>query len=365
MNDGKSGSARPGRPLARRALLQATLAAGCVPLLRRQARAAFGALSDRTVTLMIGSDLGGGYDLFGRTLARHLERAVPGLRINVQNVGKAGGKLCARMLQEGPADGSVIALPPVSLLSAQLLGEEGVAYDISTWQWIGKLASESRLLIKGPGADFSGIADLRQDRPPATLSVRSTSSFAYYEALWLNAILGIRIKPVPGYKSGEKEAAVLAGEVMMTTCNYPDDLKILEAPGVQVVLQVNDKDIPSPYGDAPTLRELVGESGAYVHLERFLEANYDLARWLVAPPSIGGDILVEWRDAFDATVISPEFLAECKALDIQIAPLPGAEMSRRMGEVLADKDVLRQEMNAAFDCGKGYAEGLGDACRRS
>lgn len=365
MNHGWPLAARRRRQVTRRALLQAALAAGALPLLRRPARAVFGALSDRTVTLIIGSDLGGGYDLFGRTVARHLERAVPGLRINVQNVGKAGGKLCARMLQEGPADGSVIALPPVSLLSAQLLGEEGVAYDIATWQWIGKLASESRLLIKGPGADFSSIADLRQDRPPATLSVRSTSSFAYYEALWLNAILGIRIKPVPGYKSGEKEAAVLAGEVMMTTCNYPDDLKILEAPGVEVVLQVNDKGIPSPYGDAPTLRELAGESGAYLHLERFLEANYDLARWLVAPPSIGADILAEWRTAFDATVVSPEFLAECEGLDIQIAPLPGAEMSVRMGEILANEAALRQEMSAAYDCGKSYAEGLGDACRRS
>jgi tripartite-type tricarboxylate transporter receptor subunit TctC len=303
--------------------------------------------------------------LFGRLLARHLERAVPGLRLNVQNVGKAGGKLCAKMIQDGPSDGSVIAFPPVSLLTAQFLDEEGIAYDIGTWQWIGKLAAEARLLVKGPGANFTGILDLRGAGQPATLSVRSTSAFAYYEALCVNAMLGTRIKPVPGYKSGEKEAAMLSGEVMLTTGNYPDDLKTLESPGVEAILRINDAAVPSPYDKAPTLAELRGGDQRYALVASFLNANYELGRWVAAPPAIEADVLAEWRTAFDATVVKPEFIEEARRLDIELVTMPGAELQRRIGDILADQGKLRRELNAAFECGRSLAEGVGAACQQA
>lgn len=351
--------------LSRRLFLASSLAAAGLSLDATQAKADFPKLADRTATFLIGSDLGGGYDLFGRLLARHLERAVPGLRLNVQNVGKAGGKLCAKMIQEGPSDGSVIAFPPVSLLTAQFLDEEGIAYDIGTWRWIGKLASEARLLIKGPSAKFASILDLRGAGEPATLSVRSTSSFAYYEALWVNAMLGTRIKPIPGYKSGEKEVAMMSGEVMMTTGNYPDDLQTLKAPGVEVILRINDAAVPSPFDKAPTLADLRGGDQRYGLLADFLNANYELGRWVTAPPSIEADVLAEWRAAFDATIVKPDFIEEARRLDIELVTMPGAELERRIGGILADQHKLRRELTAAFDCGKALAEGTGAACQQA
>lgn len=349
----------------RRLFLASGLAAAGLSLDATRAEADFPKLSGRAATLLIGSDLGGGYDLVGRLLARHLERAVPGLRLNVQNVGKAGGKLCAKMIQEGPGDGSVIAFPPVSLLSAQFLDEEGIAYDIGTWRWIGKMASEARLLIKGPGARFAGIRDLRGAGEPATLSVRSASSFAYYEALWVNAMLGTRIKPVPGYKSSEKEAAMISGEVMLTTGNYPDDRKTLEAPGVEVILRINDVAVPSPFDKAPTLTALRGGDQHHALVADFLNANYELGRWVAAPPSIEAGVLAEWRAAFDVTVIKPDFIEEARRLDIELAAMPGGDVEQRIGAILADQENLRRELSAAFACGKALAEGTGAACRQA
>lgn len=355
----------PADRLSRRLFLASGLAAAGVSVSAIRAEADFPNLAGRAATLLIGSDLGGGYDLFGRLLARHIEGVVPGLRLSVQNVGKAGGKLCAKMIQDGPSDGSVIAFPPVSLLTAQFLDEEGISYDIGTWQWIGKLASEARLLVKGPGAKFAGILDLRGAGEPATLSVRSTSSFAYYEALWVNAMLGTRLKPVPGYKSGEKEAAMLSGEVMLTTGNYPDDLKTLESPGVEVVLRINDATVPSPFDKAPTLAELRGGDQQYALVASFLNANYEHARWVAAPPSIETDVLAEWRAAFDALVTKPDFIEEAHRLDIKLVTMPGVDLQQRIGAILADQDKLRRELNAAFECGKSLAEGTGVACHQT
>ena len=350
--------------LTRRGFLYSSAAATLIA-----ARSAWAAdyprLSGRTVTMVIGSDLGGGYDLFGRILARHLELNVKDLRINIENIGQAGGKLAAKTLQEGPTDGSMIAVAPSGLLSAQFLDDEGVAYDIATWSWLGKLTAESRIFIKGPGANFTGILDLQADRAPATLSVRSTSSFAYYETMWINAMLRTHIKPVPGYKGGEKEAAVISGEIMMTTASYPDDLKTLQAPGIEIVLRVNDTKLPAPYDKAPTLSALRGNSRSYEPVARFLEANYELARLIAAPPKTEANVLADWQAAFDATVASPAFLADAQKLNINVQPMSGPPLAKRIGEMLADETTLRTQLQSALDCGKALAEGHGGACQQS
>jgi tripartite-type tricarboxylate transporter receptor subunit TctC len=351
-------------PLTRRGFLYSS-AAVAMSAARPVWAADYPHLSGRTVTMVIGSDLGGGYDLFGRVLARHLELAVKDLRVNIQNVGQAGGKLAAKMVQEGPTDGSMIAVAPSGLMSAQFLEDEGVAYDVATWSWLGKLTAESRLFLKGPGANFTGILDLQADRAPATLSVRSTSSFAYYETLWINAMLRTHIKPIPGYKGGEKEAAVVSGEIMMTTASYPDDLKIMESPGIEVALRVNDTKLPAPYDKAPTLNALRGASHSYDGVARFLEANYELARWVVAPPNVEAGVLEDWRAAFDATVVSPAFLADTGKLDIAVQPMSGAPLAQRITDMLADQKSLRAELQAALNCGKALSEGQGGACRQS
>ena len=79
---------------------------------------------------------------------------------------------------------------------------------------------------------------------------------------------------------------------------------------------------------------------------RFLEANYELARWLVAPPKTDPAVLHDWRAAFDATVGSEEFLEESKKLDMPIAPMSGADLAKRIGEIMSDEEGLRADLGA-------------------
>jgi tripartite-type tricarboxylate transporter receptor subunit TctC len=329
------------------------------------ADSAFQALRGLQSTLLIGSDIGGANDTFARLFGRHLQATVPNLDLFIKNIGQAGGKLCGKVLQESAADGSVIALVPAGVMSAQFLQEEGVAYDIGTWSWIGKLGSETRFLVKGPAADFATILDLRANRPPASLSVRSISSFASYETIWINAILGVRMKPVPGYKSGEKEGAVIAGEVMMTTANYPDDDALLNAPGVEPILRVSARTGSDPYQRVPELSDLRADHGRYTPVVRFLQDNYELSRWIIAPPGMPAPLLAAFRAAFDAVAASPAFEEDGRRLKLETSPMPGHELADRMAEILSDEEKLRDSLKAAFACGKSLSEGLGDACRQS
>ena len=319
-------------------------------------------LADRTITMLVGSEVGGGYDLCGRTLARHLEQTVPGIRVDIKNVPQASGKLAAQMLQEGPTDGSMLFTSTPGLLSSQVLGEEGVAYDLAQWSWVGKVAAETRFLVKGPGADFANFEEFRAKKTPSPLSVRSTTSYVYHEALWINALLGVRIKPVPGYKAMEKDAAVINGEVMLTTQTYPTDRKFLELPEIDAVLRMVDGDSPDRFKTRPLLADLVRDQPAAAPLLKFMDASANLLRWFAAPPKTDPAVLAELRKAFDATTASPAFISDAGKLDFNVKPMTGGEVSELVGAVLADQAGLSATLAASLECGKALAEGGNAAC---
>src|SRR5680860_8996 len=64
----------------------------------------------RTVQLMIGYSAGGGYDAYGRTLARHLGKHIPGNpNVVVKNVPGAGSLVLMNQIANTlPSDGTVI-----------------------------------------------------------------------------------------------------------------------------------------------------------------------------------------------------------------------------------------------------------------
>ena len=100
----------------------------------------------KTATILVGSEVGGNSDLFARLIARHFERVIPSLRIEIKNVPQASGALAAKTLQSGPTDGTMLLSSSTGLLSAQVEGDESVQYDLAQWAWLGRLATETRLL---------------------------------------------------------------------------------------------------------------------------------------------------------------------------------------------------------------------------
>src|SRR5215212_62348 len=87
--------------------------------------------SGQKITLAIATPSGGGYDLYGRLVARHLGKFLPGDPTLVpQNMPGAGSLLAANWLANvAPKNGTGIAIIPSAMLFENLLG---IAARVST-----------------------------------------------------------------------------------------------------------------------------------------------------------------------------------------------------------------------------------------
>src|SRR5918998_391227 len=118
-------------------LLTAAITAGGAPALAQDAAAFF---KGKTVTINIGSSTGGGLDTYGRLVARHLGKHIPGNpSVIASNVPGAGGNIVAsRIYNVSAKDGTQIGLPFPSTLVEPLLSEGGrKEYDPNKFNYIG------------------------------------------------------------------------------------------------------------------------------------------------------------------------------------------------------------------------------------
>src|SRR5262245_28474408 len=105
--------------------------AGCIARLTSAPCGAQDFYAGKSIQRVIGFDVGGGYDLYARTVARHWTRHIPGNPTFVpQNMPGAGTRIAANWLYSvAPKDGTAVGTIVQSAAVDQALGEPGIRYD--------------------------------------------------------------------------------------------------------------------------------------------------------------------------------------------------------------------------------------------
>src|ERR1700754_1735403 len=146
--------------LARRLLSAGTLMA--TGLLVHPANAQTGAdfYKGKTVTYIVASAAGGGYDLYGRLVAEFLQKHLPGSTVIVKNIPGAGHLVGANTIYASKPDGLTIGTFNTGLIYNQLINLDGVRFDLAKMSWIGKAASDPRVFTMHPSLPIKNFQDL-------------------------------------------------------------------------------------------------------------------------------------------------------------------------------------------------------------
>jgi hypothetical protein len=193
------------------ALLVSLLLGGAAPAGAQADVAAF--YKGKQLRMIVGSAVGGGYDLFARIVARHIVNHIPGNpHIIVQNQPAAGGVVMVNQLYgQGPKDGTVIGVPINGIPTAPLL-QAGTQFDPTRLVWIGSTNREAYVAFVWHTVPVESIAELTSKEVVVGATTPGTTMVDF--PLLVNDVLGTKFKVVRGYQGTPQiNLAIERGEV--------------------------------------------------------------------------------------------------------------------------------------------------------
>src|ERR1700688_1370894 len=169
----------------------------------------------KTVEFYIGYSVGGGYDLYARTIARHIGKHIPGNPTVVpKNMEGAGSlRLANWLFRVGPKDGTVIGTIGRGTGFDPILGQQGAQFDGTKFTWLGSANNEVSVCVSWNAT--SGITKF-EDLLTKEMTVGGTSMSADTDQFprIVNGVLGTKMRIVSGYPGGNDVVlAMERGEV--------------------------------------------------------------------------------------------------------------------------------------------------------
>ena len=307
----------------------------------------------RKLQVVIGHEVGTGFDLYGRALARHMSRFIPGHPTLVPEnmIGVAGFAAANWLYNVGAKDGSVIAIFAHTAPFEPLIGRGTGRFDASKFTWIGNMDGVVGVCGVWEHAPVSTFDELFTKEALLGAGGAGTGGPLTQFPTALKHLLGVKIKLIQGYKgSAEIRLAMARGEVH-GVCGIPvSTLKTewrddVNAGRFKIILQLGrDRSpdltgIPYVYDYAKT-----DEDRQTFDLIFGLQA---IGRPFAAPPNVPGERAAALRSAFMAMTKDQAFLAEAAKMQLDVSPSTGEEVQEFVTRMYASPKAIVERAKAA------------------
>jgi tripartite-type tricarboxylate transporter receptor subunit TctC len=305
----------------------------------------------KTIDVVIGYPPGGSNDTWGRILARHIGKHVPG-RPNVvpKNQPGAGSFLAVnQVFNVLPKDGTIIGIGAPTMALDEKLGSQGVRFKTAELNWLGRVDSLINMVFMWKTSPVKTFADAQ--RIESTLSGTGAGSTVSIYPTVMNNVFGTKFKLVMGYRgSNEAMLAVERGEVEGHSTSWTA-LKVahpdwIRDKSVNLLVQFSIKrhaELP----DLPTAVDLARNDEERQVLSAIMNAA-EVGTAFFTTPGVPADRLAALRRAFDATMKDADFLAEVEKIRLGVNPITGEELQKRVAEVSNLSPDLLDKVRTAY-----------------
>lgn len=322
-----------------RVILLALLLA-VVAILPAQAQAP--SFAGKTVTIIVGYPPGGGYDLISRIVSRHLARFLPGTpAVIVQNMPGANSIIAANhVFNVAKPDGVTIALFNRNLVLGQLVGVDGIRFDMTRFAWIGSPASETTILAIRADLPYRQATDLRRADPALIVGATGPGASTYDFPLLLKAFAGFNLRIISGYpSSSEIMLAIERREVDARAGSYSSIKPFIDRGLVRPLVR-GHASVPA-IERLPVDEDLTADPRAK-EVMRLRSVPEVIGRPYVMPPGTPPEFVAAFREAFRRMTQDKDFEAEAERAGFEINFVSGDQALRTIRQVLnAPADVVR------------------------
>jgi tripartite-type tricarboxylate transporter receptor subunit TctC len=294
---------------------------------------------NRTLKLIIRVEPGGTTDSYGRLVAKHIGKHIPGNpQVMPQNMPGAGGVLAANYLHnQSPNDGTVIVLFSGTAVMQQRRGEEGVAYDVTQWNLLGSAAGANQLFVAHRDSGITSLSDIMtrtQQGEVTRFSMTGPGSGSYLYSSLLG-FMGANIELITGYDgTSGKVLGVMQKETQATSSSYASLSKHLKINPELVAIGKLGNVPDASLQDIQDIITTPEQQDVYDIVTLPVVAGQPFA----APPGVPEDRVELLRAAFASTLVDPEFLAEAKKLKMDITFVDHAKLLKLYAKILNTPD---------------------------
>ena len=293
----------------------------------------------KTVRIIVGLAAGGGYDLYARTLARHMGKHIPGNpAVVVENMTGAGSIIAANHLYKiAKPDGLTIGHYLGGIALQQLLGKPGIEFDALKFKYIGVPAQDSFIIGVHKATGITDVNSWIASKQMVKFGGIGPGAGSDDIPKILAATINLPAQVVAGYKgTAETRLAFNNGEVQATSNAWESTKSTwrneLDSGTLKVVLQATLKSHPE-LKQIPVAYDLAKTEEAKKLLATVLRANSPTVRPFMAPPGTPDDRVQILRKAFMDTWKDPELIAEAKKANLDINPDDGAGLEANIKEM--------------------------------
>jgi tripartite-type tricarboxylate transporter receptor subunit TctC len=311
----------------------------------------------KTVTIVIGSSAGGGYDLYGRLVAANIGRFIPGHPdVIATNMSGAGSVAAAQYIYNtAPKDGTFMAEIYPGGVMEQMLGTQGpVRYDATKFNYVGSANADAYVCVVRADSHVKSLNDAM--RRSIILGASASGGSTHDFPTLLNNLIGTKFRIVTGYPgSNEISLAIEKGEVQgacgigwsTITGAHEDWLrdKFVNLLAQEMIrpnpdLQKLGVPLAISYAKTPEQREIM----------KLIYSQPQFGRPFVMAPEVPADRVAALREAFKEALSSPEAVAEAKKERLDLFPMWGDDLQRTVLDLYkTPADVVAKTKAAITD----------------
>ncbi|MBI2087638.1 MAG: hypothetical protein HYT78_02720 [Deltaproteobacteria bacterium] len=289
----------------------------------------------KTIRIVVGFGPGGGFDVYSRTMGRHLGKHIPGNpTVIVDNMTGAGSLIAAtHVYKVAKLDGLTIGNWIGTLVMGQVVGRKGIEFDARKFEYIGTPVRNHDTCVFTKASGITSVEKWINATAPVKLGGSAPGSTTDDVAKLLKAALGLPMQLVSGYKgTAAMRLAAESGEIaglcgLSWASAKATWRKGLASGEAQVVLQSAPKAHPE-LPNVPLAISLAKTDEARQLIQVGIHDASNITYLYTLPPGTPKERIQILRHAFDETMKDPEFLAEAKKANLDLAPVSGEELEK-------------------------------------
>jgi len=335
----------------RRWMIRTALALAVCPAPRHALAAEDEFYKGKTVTLVVGYSVGGGYDQYARALARHLGSRIPGNpSVLVQNMPGAASLTAVRYLDSNALrDGTVITTFDPGLITESFASPDVFKIRFSDYQWVGTMLRDIRICYAWGATDIKTWDDMMK-RKEFLIGTTAKGSNAYVNGAILRKIFNAPVRQIAGYPgSNEQRLALERGELEGNCGSWsamPQDWVVHDK--FNPLVRFSPKRPPDMPPSVPFISDLAS-SAEQKDLLAVLNASAELGRPFIVAKAVPPQRVSVLRAAFRAALDDPAFRAEAQAQSLPLDPVPGEEAAAIIGKIYSASPELARKVKDVLE----------------